>query len=196
MGDSITIGHYGPGDEEEEKKKQPNQYSNGAYASLTARKALALVMLEEGETAPKIAGATGLSETTIYGLKSKGIENAGVPERQLRYMRETRLGRLELVHDSILDHLVSEDGQEKIRKASLRDNTSAMSAILEKIRLLSGESTHRHEVIDDAELVKQYEALKKEVDGMLVEMAPGVDYSSIAEDAEVEEGDEHEGTSD
>lgn len=168
-----------------EKKKQTNQYTNGAHTSLTARKALALVMLEEGASTAEIETMTGLSKNTIYTLKNKGVEAAGVPERQLQHMRDSRLGRLELIESAMLDHLMGPEGQAKLERAGLKDIVSSLSVILEKTQLLSGKATSRVELIADSELFEHYNKLKTEVDSMIVAMTPGVDY----EEAEMEEDD-------
>ncbi len=144
-------------------KRGRNQFSKAAWDSTPyAMKYIqAKVMLDQGKTYEQIKGVTGLSSATIAKVSKGEIEISPSWTKQLKSVESSKL--TDLTHQ-ILDSITPD----VISKSSLLQRTTAAAQLIDKRRLIDGESTanvlHADLVStladDRARLMHQLEQLK------------------------------------
>jgi hypothetical protein len=140
-----------------------NQYTQSVWQDTpySLKYIQAKTMLDAGKTYDQIRGATGLSSATIAKVSKGEIE---ISPSWLKPVKSVESAKLTALTHQILDSISPDD----ISKSSLLQRTTAAAQLIDKRRLIDGESTanilHADLVStladDRARLLHQLEQLK------------------------------------
>lgn len=112
-----------------------NQYSIvNNFVPYPLKYAIADALLKDGKTINYVINYTGLSRDVVFKLKSGDIK---LQSRVAERVKEHEQENLVFLGNSILDNITQED----LQKASLLQKTTSYCQLLDKRRLLAGEST-------------------------------------------------------
>ena len=139
---------------------------------LTRRIALAQALCEKGASTRSIMLESGLSARTICRIRTGNLSSAkSLTLSQIEAARKTveqyrtcEVDKLSRLTERVLDHALSEDGERRIGKASLREVAAATKDLIEKRELLTGRPTQRVEDrLTDAEIMREIRRCKEEL---------------------------------
>lgn len=140
-----------------------NQFSKAAWDTTpySLKYIQAKTLLNEGKTYKHITAVTGLSSTTIARVSKGEIE---ISPSWIKPLKSAESSKLSVLIHSILDSITPD----VIEKSSLLQRTTAASQLVDKRRLIDGESTanilHADLVStladDRAQLMRTLEVLK------------------------------------
>lgn len=113
-----------------------NQYSKQAWEETpySLKYVMAKSMLDSGKTYAQVTAATGLSSATIAKISKGEIE---ISPSWIKPLKSIESAKLSALTHQILDSITPDD----IAKASLLQRTTAAAQLIDKRRLIDGEST-------------------------------------------------------
>jgi hypothetical protein len=147
---------------------------------LSLRKAMALVLRENGHTYTEITAQTGLAKTTLTRL-FKDPRAAGIPLSMVNALRQVEDAKLTIIAHKAWDYAIEHD--EPFEKASLQQLITAGAIVTDKRELLAGRPTQRLEAsMSDAEIHAELKRLADKYSDLTG--GKQIDYDDVV-DAEV-----------
>lgn len=137
---SNTDKNHLPAKRKSNNKNGHNQWTQKDFIEpYTIRYARAKVYLDQGKTLKEINQLTGLSNTTLVNIRHGRIK----PEKYLvEQLKKGESAKISLIAHTILDSI----NQDDYDKASLLQKTTAFSQLVDKRRLLDGQSTSNESI--------------------------------------------------